>query len=68
MNVKLQEILMKYCISTNTWITGQLQDLEFRSSAEATERSERGRLAAAAQTLAAGGVAWKAVKWMVHGW
>eukprot|EP00434_Breviolum_minutum_P018562 symbB.v1.2.016372.t1/scaffold1243.1/size129491/14 len=31
-----------------------LQDLEFRGSAEATERSERGRLAAAAQTLAAG--------------
>lgn len=33
-----------------------LQDLEFRVSAEAAERSERGRLAAAAQTLAAGGV------------
>ncbi len=32
------------------------QDLEFRGSAEATERSERGRLAAAAQTLAAGAV------------
>lgn len=34
------------------------QDLEFRGSAEATERSERGRLAAAAQTLAAGAVSW----------
>jgi hypothetical protein len=31
------------------------QDLEFRVSAEAAERSEPGRLAAAAQTLAAGG-------------
>lgn len=31
------------------------QDLEFRVSAEAAERSEAGRLAAAAQSLAAGG-------------
>ena len=40
------------------WLTLGPQDLEFRASAEAAERSERGRLAAAAQTLAAGGAAW----------